>query len=185
MNLVFLLEELSAREMLKGLLPRVLPPGTDVSYIVFDGKYDLQRQLVPKLRGWRKPDSQFVIMCDQDSADCFNLKQSLMEKCRQAGKPEVMVRIVCRELESWYFGDLAAVERALERPNLVRHGQRKKYRTPDAIHTPSGELRKITGDAYQKVAGSRVIGPELSIDRNNSHSFRVFVRGVRKAALGI
>ena len=30
MILVFLLEERSAKEMLKGLLPRLLPPGVDV-----------------------------------------------------------------------------------------------------------------------------------------------------------
>ena len=36
MNLVFLLEEPSAREMLKGLLPRVLPHPVQIRYIVFD-----------------------------------------------------------------------------------------------------------------------------------------------------
>jgi len=38
MNLVFLLEEPSTREMLKGLLPRFLPEIIMVRYIVFEGK---------------------------------------------------------------------------------------------------------------------------------------------------
>lgn len=184
MNLIFFLEELSAREMLKGLLRRMLPPDTEVSYVLFDGKRDLQKQLVPKLKRWRKPNSKFVILCDQDSSDCHELKQSLVAKCREAGKPEAVVRIVCRELESWYFGDLAAVGRVLERPHLVSHSRKRKYRIPDAIHRPSWELRKITDAAYQKVASSRAIGPELSVDGNRSHSFRVFVQCILDAAPG-
>lgn len=38
--LVFLLEEPSAKIMLEGVLPRVLPPEVDVHYIVFEGKQD-------------------------------------------------------------------------------------------------------------------------------------------------
>ena len=106
-------------------------------------------------------------------------------KCREAGKPEAVVRIVCRELESWYFGDLAAVGHILERPDLIRYGRKKKYRIPDAIHSPSRELHKITDAAYQKVASSRAIGPELSVDGNRSHSFRVFVESIHDATLGI
>lgn len=35
---VFFLEELSARAMLEGLLPRIVPQSVDVRYIVFEGK---------------------------------------------------------------------------------------------------------------------------------------------------
>lgn len=185
MRLVFLLEEASAREMLKGLLPRVLPqlskPGNFVQYIAFEGKYDLDKQLERKLRGWRSPDTLFVVLRDQDSADCRMLKNSLVAKCRSAGRPDVVVRIACRELESWYLGDLVAVEEALGISNLVRYGNRSKYRNPDDVRQPSVELQKITRHSYSKVAGSRSIGPRLSVERSRSHSFRVFVDGVRRA----
>ena len=100
---------------------------------------------------------------------------------RDAGKPETVVRIVCRELESWYFGDLAAVESGLGISGLVRYGNVSQYRVPDNIHYPAVELRRITRNAYQKVAGSRSIGPMLSLDSNKSHSFRVFIEGVQQA----
>ncbi|MBU4304454.1 MAG: hypothetical protein KJ893_02340 [Candidatus Omnitrophica bacterium] len=48
-ELVFFLEELSAEAMLKGLLPRLLPPEVLVRYIVFEGKQDLEKQLVYNL----------------------------------------------------------------------------------------------------------------------------------------
>ncbi len=60
MNLVFLLEEPSAREMLKGLLPRVLPAAVQPRYVVFEGKQDLEKNMIRRLRGWRAPNSVFV-----------------------------------------------------------------------------------------------------------------------------
>ena len=181
MNLVFLLEEPSAREMLKGLLPRVVHHSVQIRYIVFEGKQDLERNVIRRLRGWRAPDSVFVVLRDQDAADCLVVKRELARKCREAGKPETIVRIACRELESWYFGDLAAVGGALGLPNLARYAKQKQYRVPDAIHAPGNELRRITRNTYQKVSGSRVIGPKLSLDANRSHSFGVFVAGIRRA----
>ena len=100
-------------------------------------------------------------------------------KCRTAGKPDTLVRVACRELESWYFGDLAAVERGLRIPDLVRLQNRRKYRVPDQIHAPSKELVNVTRNEYGKVAGSRAIGPHLSLTENRSHSFRVFITGLR------
>ena len=155
MNLVFFLEEPSAREMLKGLLPRVLPCLVNIRYVVFEGKQDLKKNLIRRLRGWRAPSGVFVVMCDQDAADCLAVKSELAEICRDAGKPETVVRIVCRELESWYFGDLAAVESGFGISGLVRYGNVSQYRVPDNIRYPAVELRRITRNAYQKVAGSR------------------------------
>ena len=181
MNLVFLLEEPSAREMLKGLLPRVLPHPMQIRYIVFEGKQDLEKNIIRRLRGWRVPDSVFVVLRDQDAADCLTVKRKLARKCEEAGKPETIVRIACREIESWYFGDLAAVGAGLGLPNLVRYANRKKYRVPDAIHAPGNELRRISRNTYQKVSGSRAIGFRLSPDTNRSHSFGVFIEGIRRA----
>ena len=92
----------------------------------------------------------------------------------------MIVRIVCRELESWYFGDLTAVENALDVPNLVKHQKKKKYRVPDDIGAPATELQKITSNAYEKVAGSQAIGSRLSLTSNTSKSFQVFIKRIRR-----
>ena len=42
-ELVFLLEEASAQAMLEGLLPKLLPDGMMVRYLVFEGKNDLEK----------------------------------------------------------------------------------------------------------------------------------------------
>ena len=113
-TLVCFLEERSAKAMLLGILPRLLP-GVAFRCIAFEGKQDLNRQLVRRLRGWPDPNSVFLVMQDQDFADCKDVKNRLRELSRKAGRTEseTLVRIACRELESFYFGDLAAVEKGL------------------------------------------------------------------------
>jgi hypothetical protein len=49
-ELVFLLEEPSAEEMLRGLLPRVIPADVALRFVPFNGKQDTERKLVRKLR---------------------------------------------------------------------------------------------------------------------------------------
>ena len=117
-------------------------------------------------------------MCDRDSADCKKLKNQLHTICQSAGKPDTLVRIVCRELESWYLGDLTAVATAIGPGNLGNRQNKEKYRNPDDLVKPSKELETIA-PKYQKIAGSRVIGQHLSIQNNRSHSFRVFINGLQ------
>lgn len=76
-QIVFLLEEPSARDLLEGLLPKLLPDTVHVRFLVFEGKQDLEKQLVRKIRGWKAPNSSFVVMRDQDAADCRNVRKVL------------------------------------------------------------------------------------------------------------
>ena len=69
-TLVFFLEEPSAAAMLKHLLPRLLPNHVTLRFIILQGKQDLEKQLIKRLRGWRTPNTKFVVMRDQDAADC-------------------------------------------------------------------------------------------------------------------
>jgi len=66
-----------------------------------------------KTSGWQLPESVFVIILDQDSSDCHVVKQRLFELCTQAKKGDALIRVACRELESFYLGDLVAVEKGL------------------------------------------------------------------------
>ncbi|MBU2614701.1 MAG: DUF4276 family protein [Elusimicrobia bacterium] len=178
-ELVFLLEEESAKEMLKSLLPRILPYDITPQYFVFEGKQDLENQLIRKLKGYRVPNAKFVILRDQDASDCRIVKNSIIDKCNKTGRKDVLVRIVCREIESWYLADLAAVEQGLNVSKLVQLQNKNMYRTPDNIVSPSKRLKKIA-PKYQKVSGSRAIGPFLDLNNNRSHSFAVFIAGIKK-----
>lgn len=177
-QIVFFLEEQSAKVMLEGLLPRILPENVTLRYIVFEGKQDMEKQLERKLRGWCQKDTSFVVLRDKDSEDCVRIKQRLCGICRKAGREDALVRIACQELESWYFGDLAAVGKALHVTNLAAQSNKAKYRIPDAIVNPANELEVISGGKYQKIGGSRAVGQHLCASNNQSHSFNVFIQGI-------
>ena len=177
-TIVFFLEEPSAREMLAGILPRILPDEMQIRYVVFQGKQDLEKNLKAKLRGWMQPDSIFIVMRDQDSGDCKAIKTKLVGLCREAGKDGVLVRVACRELESFYLGDLAAVEKGLGLRGLKKKQQGKKFRNPDALGNPADELFRLTCNTYDKVSGSRAIAPYLNLTSNCSNSFKVLLSGI-------
>ncbi|MGA2402994.1 MAG: DUF4276 family protein [Syntrophobacteraceae bacterium] len=179
-TIVFFLEEPSAGEMLNGLLPSILPPEYSTRFIIFRGKQDLERQLEKRLRGWQLPDSIFVVLRDQDSGDCETVRANLKEICRRARNDEVLVRVACRELESFYLGDLKAVEMGLGLRGLASKQGSRKFRAPDRLGSPSRELYKLTGDLYQKIAGARVIAPHLDPHNNRSHSFNALVSGIKR-----
>ncbi len=179
-KLVLFLEELSAKAMLQELLPRIVGENLPFQFIVFEGKQDLEKQLPRKLRKWNTPDCGFVVLRDKDRGDCELIRQDLINKCRDAGKPDTLVRIAVHELESWYLGDLRAVEAGLDITNLSRLQGNVKYRNPDRLANPAEEMEKITDFKYQKVSGSRAIGPHLSLEQNRSHSFNKFIAGIER-----
>ena len=160
-ELVFLLEEVSAKVMIEGILPNLSEVDMAIRYMVFEGKQDLEKQITRKLRGYHNPAATFIILRDQDSANCNEVKTSLNQKCAEANKPHTIVRIACHELESWYLADLAAVGKAFERPKLSSRQPEKRFRNPDRIENPSKELKLLVPE-YQKINGSRMIAPYLN-----------------------
>lgn len=125
----------------------------------------------------------FEFLRDQDSGDCLRIKEDLKRLCLQAGRPDAVVRIVCRELESWYLGDLAAVEAALDLKGLARRGEVSKFRSPDRLDNAAAELTLLTQGEYRKISGSRRLGHVLSLNGSNrSASFGQFCQAVRRLA---
>jgi hypothetical protein len=178
-EIVFFLEELSAQAMLEGFLPKLIPNSIRCRFIVFEGKQDLERQLVKRMRGYRVPQAHFVVLRDKDSEDCEEVKMRIAGKCREALHPDSLVRVACYELESWYLGDLRAVEAGLRVTGLARHQHKAPFVQPDDLASPARRLQSIA-PSYQKVGGSRAIGPHLDPANTRSHSFGVFVAGIRK-----
>lgn len=180
MRLVCLLEEKSAKVMLDIVLPKILPSGVEFDTFFFQGKQDLEKNIEKKLKNWQTPNTVFLIMRDQDSGDCVEIKNNLLTKVKLSGREDrTLVRIACHELESFYLGDLEAVAIGLG----INHPSQtsSKYRTPDRLRNAKEELRKITKNKYQPTSGSRAISPHLKIDATNkSVSFNVLINGILK-----
>jgi Domain of unknown function (DUF4276) len=184
-ELVFLLEEESAKAFLESLLPRILDSAIETRLIAFEGKQDLEKQLMKKIRGYTNPNARFIVMRDQDSnPDCAAIKADLLQKCKDAGRlQQSLVRIACKELESFYLADLTAVESALflKENDLAKHQNKAIYRASDNCQNPSKELAKLTKGNYQKVSHSREIGLKVDINNTRSSSFKNLISGIKKS----
>ncbi len=179
-NLVFMLEEESAKHLLKELLPRILSEFQSVTYqlIPHQGKGDLQKSIPIKLRAWLAPNTFFIILHDQDSHDCRKLKQKLKLLCVRNNKHKPLIRIVCQELEAWYFGDLDAVEKAFPSFRANKYKDKRRFMNPDAISKPSDELKRIVR-GFSKGIAAREVPRHMNKDKNTSTSFNHLIGGLQ------
>lgn len=183
-RIIFMLEEPSMKTLLEGLLPRLFPgmvAGEHFLCIKHEGKSDLDTSIPRKLQAWRIQNDRFVILRDNDNAQCVDLKARFIRMCEQSGRPDTLIRLVCQELESWYIGDLPALAEAFGNSKLNSPALQKRFVDPDAWQKPSAELARLI-PSFQKGSAARVMAETLDVDRNQSTSFRFFVSGMRRLA---
>lgn len=182
-RLVFLLEEPSMKLLLEGLLPRLMPgwvAGQHFLCVAHQGKSDLDLSIPRKLSAWQYPGDRFVIVRDNDAADCVAVLKKVKGLCAAAGRPDTLVRLACQELEAWYLGDLEAVAAAFEQPKANTPALRKKFAHPDSWEKPSVELKRLI-PSFQKGSGARAMAQHLrGAEHNRSHSYGKFVSGVQR-----
>jgi len=179
-TLVLCLEEPSAKEMLEGILPRLIPSHVQLQFMVFEGKMDLLDRLEMRIRVWCRPNSRFLVLCDQDGDDCRKLKARLLAILHKSGKErDCKARIACHELENFFLGDLAAIEEGLGRHGLSKLSTKRQYRDPDTLANAPDQLGKILGERYRKCEGARSIAPHLDLTgANSSTSFNMLVSAI-------
>ncbi len=198
MRIEFLVEEPSAEEALKHLLPRLISRRAHWKLINLGSKYTLLKVLTKRLTAYRRrieqgEDLRIVVLVDRDNDECEALKRQLEGAAQDAGLTTksapaangrflLVNRIVIEELESWFIGDPVALREAFS--SLPRIDANKGiFRNPDnggsweALHR---FLKKhgIYKSSYPKIDAARRIAPKLDVRANRSRSFRVFVQGV-------
>ncbi|MCP4214809.1 MAG: DUF4276 family protein [bacterium] len=173
--------------LLEIILPKILPPGYEPRRNYFlrphQGKSDLQKSIPRKMKafsGYHEPVI-LVILHDQDSNDCIELKKKLTELCKSSGSCSFLIRIVCRELESWYLGDMQAIESVYPSFKAKKYINKAKFRNPDRCNA-ADELTKILPkfSIKNKVKASKSIPQHFDIAGNRSVSFNHFVSGLKK-----
>lgn len=181
-RIVFLLEEPSMVELLRGVLPKVFPEWVENHHwiaVPHNGKSDLEASVPRKLRAWCVPDDRFIIMRDNDGGDCRVHKQRLLQLAAVKPAEQVLVRIVCQELEGWFLGDLEAVKAAY--PVAARNiiATHLKLPAPDTMTNAAQELSQLT-EVPGKVGRAKAISSHMDVEANLSHSFQVFVAGLKR-----
>ena len=141
-RIVFLLEEFSMKVLLDAFLPRAFP-GLDFLCVPHEGKNDLEKSISRKLRQWREPGVRFMVVRDNDGADCRRLKAALVQLVPKERREDTLIRIACQELEAWYFGDPDSLAEAFSDSDLLTIGSRARFRDPDGIQQPSEALAEL------------------------------------------
>lgn len=197
-QLEMLVEEPSAEEALRHLLPKVLRGRARAKVVNLGSKYKLLKVLEDRLAAYRVridkgENLRVVVLVDRDDDDCTKLKRQLERMAKAANLPTktrpdadgrvvVLNRIVIEELESWFIGDPAALRTAF--PKLPAIAENSGiFRNPDnggsweALHRFL-KRHGIYKSNYPKIDAARKIAPHLDIARNRSVSFRNFCVGV-------
>ena len=204
MHIKFFLEEPSAEEALKQLLPKILLKDVSYEFHTFQGRDEMLKDLPKRLKGeqWIPDNWRIIVLIDEDRRDCHELKAYLERAAHEAGfvtkssaAPnedfQIVNRIAIEELEAWFFGDVEALHAAY--PRIPENLQSKaKYRNPDAIPGGTSEaLERLLKQKNHYTQRERLHKPTIAQNiaqhmvpsRNRSKSFQVFVEGL-KACVG-
>jgi hypothetical protein len=185
-RVIFLLEEPSMKAFLLEYLPRLVDGWVHEQHfllVAHEGKSDLDKSISRKLKNWCEPDAQFVVLRDNDGADCRVQKKRLLALCVPTRR-KALIRLVCQELEGWYLGDVDALTRAY--PEAAREILKlhKRFPDPDICSKPSHELERNVS-SFQKQDAARRLGRLLNHDANRSTSLRVFSQSIKHLASGL
>ena len=186
MQLEVLVEEPSAEEALRHILPKVLRGRAKSKIVNLGSKYKLLKLLPARLAAYRVriddgEDLRILVLIDRDADDCVKLKKQLEQIVGAAGLPTkshpdaagrflVVNRIMIEELEAWFIGDTDALRSAFPSLPPIRNA-RGIFNNPDNVQGGTWEalhrLLKRHGiyrSSYPKIEVARRVAPHLTID---------------------
>jgi hypothetical protein len=151
----------------------------------FVGKQKFKKSLLPALKAYLRPHAFFLVVFDRDGkTDCLKLKDEWQALVNQTDKSAVTcLRLICPELETFYLGDLKAVEQGLEIADLAKHQNAHPFRDPDQLpDNAKQEFLNLVKQPKQSIPHARAIAPHLALDdaTNTSTSFHALIRAIRR-----
>lgn len=152
----------------------------------YSGKDDLKNSLkttVPTIS--KQPKAKILITIDQDTKNCKSLKKELERIIAGNCHCQHKIRIICRELESWFLGDLESIRKSYSRFKPEEYRNKADFRNIDQRKSkPSDTLLKIIPELkgmqkLPKVSVAETISQNLSLNNNRSHSFNATITAIK------
>lgn len=178
-------EEPSVKEVLDTILPKIITESTFFKVYPHQGKKDLEnaiKKVIPSIS--KTPGARIIISRDQDESNCLDVKAHLEELVKTNIFCPYKIRIVCKELESWFLGDVNAIEKAFPRFKSEHLVNKSEVRDVDSIVKPSSYLLRVIPEFSKreylpKIETAERIAPFLDIDNNTSRSFNQMIQAIR------
>lgn len=192
-HLEILLEEDSIKPVLDHILSELDPDENLLTrrFHVHHGKKKLLKMLPKLLKGYSnwilKPENEdyhILIIVDQDQDDCVELKNQILDYCREYNLlNRTKVRIPVTMIESWYFGDPNALELTFPKLKKLGIGTKAIYRDPESRLDPARdldrEMKKVGYEhGYHKLAHAIDIAKHMQIGVNTANSFKVTIQAI-------
>lgn len=177
-------EEPSIRIVFEVILKAILPANVSYAIYAHQGKQDLEKALRTTLPTISKiPGAKILITRDQDNEDCKTLKSSLLEIIEGSCVCDFRIRIICRELEAWFLGDLTAISKAYPRFKAKSISGKTTLRNVDTISQPHKYLLKQIPEfskrnSLPKLEVAEAIAKNMVIEENKSESFKQTLRAI-------
>ncbi len=186
MTLYIFTEEPSAEKCFSHFLPKLLSSSVKFKIFAHGGRENLKQALqktLPTIS--REQNAKILITIDQDDYDCKTLKEELQEIIRTKCQCPYKIRIVCKELESWFLGDLLAISKAYPRFKPEKYRNKSNMKKVDDIIKPSKKLIKMITEIDGRIFLSKgelseKISPHLDINSNTSTSFNQTIKSVEE-----
>lgn len=199
MKLYFHTEEESMIIVLETIVDKVL--GARISYQFIqrphNGKHNLLKEIATDFKNYAEQwkdsqDFRVIVLVDRDRDDCKNLNNTILKIAVEQGLPcdplhnpivPLLTVIVIQELESWFLGDMKAIQTLF--PNVVENPYfQTTYTTTDQIENPKEELLLVLQYYghflnYERLSAktmAKKLAPHMTPDSNRSASFQFFNR---------
>jgi hypothetical protein len=189
MTLYIFTEEPSAEKCFESFLPKVISESERFKIFAHGGRENLIQALKKTLPSVSRIDNaKILVTIDQDNHDCQSLKQKLEEIVKENCLCPYKIRIVCKELESWFLGDLDAISKAYPRLKSEKYRNKSEMKNVDEIKKPSEKLIKMITEAYgrsflSKNELSEKISTHLDLTKNTSISFNQTIQAIQHLIL--
>ena len=156
------------------------------NYTIFSyqGREDLKKNFSNIIKNYF--GYKFIFLIDQDENNCKKIKKDIQELIpKKFNKNNYFIRIVCTELESWYWGDMEAIEKSFPRFNKENYLNKHTFKQVDLIKNPSklllNSIPEFKKDTFlKKKFTAEKISPNLNINKNTSPSFNHVVNAIKK-----
>lgn len=165
------------KTFLEGIFDKICPSenwklNENVFIRAFEGKSHLQKEIPKKAKVYKHfhEPVKMVVIQDQDSSDCKVLKKKIQGLISPTQFQDFKIRIVCKELENWYLGDLDALEKVIPNSTINDLKGKAKFRQPEILNGKE-ELKKLIPE-YGAIGFAREIAPHINIQKNTASSFQ-------------